>query len=190
MSLFSSLRKTLCVSLGLFCHSASASEPLAQAVDCAKAFNHSYKKLHSKDSIDLCAQTTEKVVLVVNTASSCGFTPQFEALEALHQKYKDQGLEIIGFPSDSFFQEHDDQAKTANVCYQNYGVTFTMVEPSTVRGAEANPTFKVLIEASKTSPKWNFYKYLVNRQGQVVQVYGSTTKPDDKNLTDQIEALL
>ena len=97
-----------------------------------------YRKLHSKDSVDICALMENKTVLVVNTASHCGFTSQFKELEALHKKYKDKGLVIVGFASDDFKQEDADEEKAAEICYLNYGVTFTMLSPTAVTGDKAN----------------------------------------------------
>jgi glutathione peroxidase len=125
-------------------------------------------------------------MLIVNTASNCGFTEQFKDLEALHQKYKDQGLVVIGFPSDDFFQEENDEANTAEVCFVNYGVTFTMLSTSAVRGDDANPIFKHL-NAQTSSPNWNFYKYLVSADRKTVQRFNSRTKPLSANLTQAIE---
>lgn len=165
--------------LGLFSLSVQA---------CPDFINHSYRKLHSTDSVNLCSQPA-KAWLLVNTASHCGFTPQFKGLEALYQRYKDQGLVVIGFASDDFKQEDDSEAKAADICYLNYGVTFTMLAPTAVRGDDVNPTFKVLAEKSD-KPSWNFNKYLVSADGQQVQQFGSRTKPDDADLTAAIEQLL
>lgn len=157
---------------------------------CPAMLNQKFKKLHSKDEIDFCQNFKGKVILAVNTASKCGFTPQFKALEALYQQYKDRGLVIVGFPSDDFYQEHKDESKTAEVCYKNYGVSFPMVAASSVKGSDANPFFKALAEASGSAPKWNFFKYLVSHDTATVKVFPATTKPDDKALIDDIEAFL
>lgn len=118
---------------------------------------------------DLCrCASRRKPLVVVNTASFCGFAP-VQKLEALNQRYKDQGLEVIGVPSNDFKQESKDGAETAKVCYVNYGVTFTMTEPQNVRGDDATHLFRVLAEQS-SAPKWNFYKYVVDRQGKVLPI--------------------
>ncbi|MEC8351241.1 MAG: glutathione peroxidase, partial [Pseudomonadota bacterium] len=124
-----------------------------------------------------------------NTASNCGFTGQFEGLEAIHKEYKDQDLVVLGFPSDDFFQEEDDEKDTAKVCFINYGVTFNMLATSAVRGSDANPIFKHLNEAT-SSPNWNFYKYLVSADRKTVQRFNSKTKPQSQTLRDAIEAEL
>lgn len=159
------------------------------AGECPAWMNHEFQRLHSSKTVNFCDLAAGKVVLVVNTASQCGFTPQFKGLEALYQTYKERGLVIIGFPSDSFWQEHDDAAKTATVCYENYGVTFPMLATSAVRGDDANAIFQHL-NAEAGAPRWNFYKYLLDKQGNVIKRFGATTKPDDTGLTVEIEALL
>ena len=161
----------------------------ASAASCPDYLNVEARKLHSKENVNLCELTQGKPVLIVNTASHCGFTPQFKALEALHKEYADKGLVVIGFPSDDFFQEEKDEAKTADVCFINYGVTFTMVATSAVRGSDANSVFKYLGNKS-ASPKWNFYKYLVSGDGQNVQQFNSRVKPDSDELKKAIESVL
>src|SRR5210317_924143 len=156
---------------------------------CPEFLNHDLRKLHSNENINLCERHSDKPLLIVNTASHCGFTKQFSGLEALHQKYRDRGFEVVGFASDSFKQESDTEEGAAEVCYVNYGVTFTMIAPSPVRGDDANPVFQHLNQA-KSAPMWNFNKYLVDRQGNVIEKYGSMTRPEDEDLAAAIEALL
>jgi len=139
--------------------------------------------------VNLCKAFAGKPILVINTASHCGFTPQFKSLEAVHQKYKDRGLAVVGFSSDDFNQEAKDEAKAADMCFVNYGVTFTMLAPQHVKGPEANAVFKELARQTQ-EPKWNFNKYLVGADGKVVQYFGSGVAPDSQQFTDAIEKLL
>lgn len=152
--------------------------------------NHSLLPLSNPQPQNLCDLYAGKVILAVNTASACGFTPQFKDLEALYQKYKDKGLVVLGFPSNDFFQEQKDDKSVAEFCHLNYGVTFPMFSKTAVRGKDANPFYQALITASGKSPKWNFYKYLIDRQGKVVTTYASTTKPIDSDIEIKIQTLL
>lgn len=158
----------------------------ALAADCPPLLQGELPKLRAKENIDLCQRFAGKPMLVVNTASFCGFAPQFKSLEALSQRYKAQGLEVLGVPSNDFKQESKDGEETAKVCYVNYGVTFTMTEPQAVRGDDATHLFKVLAEQSNP-PRWNFYKYVVDRQGKVVASFSSMTEPDDPELIAAVE---
>jgi glutathione peroxidase len=158
----------------------------ALAADCPELLQGELPKLRAKENIDLCKRFAGKPMLIVNTASFCGFAPQFKGLEALNKQYKGRGLEVLGVPSDDFKQESKDGEETAKVCYVNYGVTFTMTEPQPVRGADATHLFKVLAEQS-SAPKWNFYKYVVDRQGKVIASFSSMTKPDDPQLIEALE---
>lgn len=156
---------------------------------CPDWLQHDMNKLHSKQVLNLCDLTRGRVALIVNTASDCGYTPQFKGLEKLYEQYKDKGFVIVGFPSDSFDQERDDAAETAKVCYINYGVTFPMLATSPVKGEQANPVFRHLDNALG-EPKWNFNKYLIDRDGKPVKHFESDTKPDDEELLSAIEGLL
>ncbi len=175
--------------IALLCSFFLAQVSHADEANCASLFAHKMKKLHSNESVDLCQLTKGKAVLVVNTASHCGYTGQFKGLEALHKQYADKGLVLMGFASDDFFQEADDEAETAKVCYVNYGVTFTMLAPSSVRGDDANPVFKSINQKS-SKPSWNFTKYLIDDQGQVVQRFSSGVKPSAVELNSAIEKTL
>ena len=146
-------------------------------------------KLRSKDQIDLCEQYAGKPLLIVNTASHCGFTPQFKGLEALYQRYKDQGLQVLGVPSDDFKQEDADLAETAKICYGNYGVTFLMSTPQVVTGDQAIPLFQQL-NAEGGPPRWNFYKFLIARDGHVAAHFASETSPDSARLLSAVQAQL
>lgn len=162
----------------------------ALASECPAVLQHELPKLRSKDTVDLCSQFQGKALVVVNTASHCGFTPQFKGLEALYQRYKGEGLEVLGVPSDDFFQESDDEAETAEVCYVNYGVTFTMTQTQPVRGRDATPLFRELAELAGAAPRWNFYKYVVDREGRVVAHFSSKVKPDDPRVIAAVEKAL
>lgn len=156
---------------------------------CEPHLQGEYRKLHSKDSVGLCKLIENKVTLVVNTASHCGFAKQFKGLETLHKKYKDKGLVVVGFASDDFKQEDGDEEKAAGICFVNFGVTFTMMAPTHVRGDDANTLFKYL-GAESGEPKWNFNKYLVGKDGKVIQHFGSMTDPDSSSLKKAIETAL
>jgi glutathione peroxidase len=133
-----------------------------------------------------------KVVLVVNTASQCGLTPQFEGLEQLYREFQDDGLVVLGFPSDSFKQEHDTAEEIAEVCQRNYGVTFPMMARVPVNGPETHPVFRWLKNEKKGmiggAIKWNFTKFLVGRDGRVIERFAPATTPDE--LRDDIERAL
>jgi len=162
----------------------------ASAAQCGAVLSHSVQQLKTRETVDLCEQFQGKILLVVNTASKCGFTPQFEALEQLYQKYKDQGLVVLGFPSNDFRQEHSDEEKTAEVCYLTYGVEFPMFSTTSVRGDAANPVFKALIAKTGESPSWNFNKYLVSKDEQKVLHFGSRVNPADPKFIAELEQLL
>jgi glutathione peroxidase len=161
--------------------------PLATA--CPDYLDHSMRLLHSKQQVNLCELQDGRPMLLINTASHCGYTPQFEGLEALYQRYREAGLVVVGFASDDFNQEAKDEQKAADVCYVNYGVTFTMIAPSHVKGSDSNPVFRELAEQTR-APSWNFNKYLVDGSGKVVQHFGSNTRPDSTVLAAAIDTVL
>lgn len=160
-----------------------------QAGACPAFLDHDFRKLHSSQQVNLCEAFAGKAMLIVNTASHCGFTPQFGGLEAVHDKYKDRGLAVVGFSSDDFNQEAKDEAEAAEICVQNFGVSFTMIAPQSVKGAAANPVFKELARQTK-EPSWNFNKYLVSADGKVVKHFESRVAPDSPEFTAAIEGLL
>jgi glutathione peroxidase len=166
-----------------------AAPATAQEVECAQWLDHDFTKLNSSDTVDLCAETAGKPVLLVNTASYCGFTYQFTGLETLYQRFKDQGLVVIGFPSDDFNQEDDSAAAIAEVCYINHGVTFSMTEVVKVKNADAHPVFAHLGSETE-APGWNFNKYLVGKDGEVLAHFGASVEPDAEELISAIEASL
>lgn len=162
-----------------------------QATECPDVLKHVKRKLNSQDTVNMCEAYAGKAVLFVNTASKCGFTPQFEDLEKLYSTYKDEGLVVVGFPSNDFKQELEDESKVAEVCELTYGVNFPMFEPTSVRGKDADPLFVKLAEqAGGNSPKWNFNKYLMNRDGTVITHYGSRVKPSDSDFLADLAVAL
>jgi len=161
----------------------------ARAEECPKFLDHDFRKLHASETINLCQQYAGRPLLIVNTASHCGFTPQFKGLESLHRKYEDRGLVVLGFPSNDFRQEADNEEKTAQVCYINYGVTFTMMAPISVTGTDVHPLFRELASQS-SQPNWNFNKYLVSPSGKVVKHFDTGTTPESSPVIRSIENLL
>ena len=167
----------------------NAAQPVAAPV-CPSLLDKTFPRLQDEKPQSLC-QYSGQVILVVNTASFCGFTKQYKGLEALYGKYKDRGFVVLGFPSGDFGnQEHKTGKEIAEFCANTYGVKFPMFAKSHVRGDEANALFADLIKVSGTTPKWNFYKYLIGRQGQVAGSYGSLTSPEDEDLVADIEKQL
>ncbi len=152
-----------------------------------------FKTLTSKNKEYDFAQNEGKVMLIVNTASKCGFTPQFKELEELHQKYKDHGLVVVGFPSGDFAnQELSDGSKAEEFCQLNYGVTFQIMKKVHVNGDDADPIFKYLKANTKgflgSRIKWNFTKFLISRDGTVIKRYAPTTNPS--KIAKDIEEML
>jgi glutathione peroxidase len=132
-----------------------------------------------------------QVVLVVNTASECGYTPQYAGLEKLYQDYKGKGFVVLGFPSNDFGgQEPGDAKQIGETCFNFYGVRFPMFSKITVKGASTHPLYAQLAQATGQAPGWNFHKYLVDRQGRVVASFKSDVEPEDKRLTAEIDRLL
>ncbi len=183
----------LAISLGLLTGSAGAAEPAragakaaAPATACPALLNKRFDRLQDEKPQDLC-QYAGRVLLVVNTASFCGFTQQYAGLEALDQRFRARGFTVLGFPSNDFAQEKGSNAEIADFCESTFGVKFPMFVKSAVRGSDANPLFRELAEQSGTTPKWNFYKYLVGRDGRVVKAFSSMTGPDDASLIQALE---
>jgi len=162
----------------------------AAPATCSPLLSHTFPRLQDESPQNLC-QYQGKVILVVNTASYCGFTSQYDGLEKLYAKYKDQGLVVLGFPSNDFGQQEPGSNKEiADFCKNTYDVKFPMFAKSSVSGSSANPLFKMLIAKTGTTPKWNFYKYLIDRNGNVVDSYNSMTKPTSESIVNAIEKLL
>ena len=168
---------------------AGPAQPVPAAA-CPALLQHSFPRLQDDKPQSLC-QYKGKVLLVVNTASFCGFTPQYEGLEALHAKYADKGLVVLGFPSNDFGeQEPGDAKQIADFCFNTYGVKFPMFAKTVVRGRDANPLFASLAQATGKPPAWNFYKYLIDRQGRPVAGYNSVVSPTGSTLVSSIEKAL
>lgn len=159
------------------------------ATECPSVLRYTVDRLQDEKPQNLC-QYAGQVVLVVNTASFCGFTPQYKSLEALYEKYKDKGLVVLGFPSNDFAQEPEKNGKIADFCENTYGVKFPMFTKTTVRGGDAAPLFKQLTQITDTSPKWNFHKYIISRDGKQVTSFNSTTDPMGKAFLAEVEKLL
>ena len=156
---------------------------------CSNILNTEMRLLDSSETINLC-EFEDKVILVVNVASRCGYTYQYESLQELYENYKEEGFVVFGIPSRDFMQEYSAEQDVAEFCSTEYGVNFPMFATSKVRGKKANPFYKKLIAQSGYSPSWNFNKYLISRDGSVVQTYGSKVKPDSIELITKIEELL
>lgn len=164
----------------------SAPTPLA----CPAMLQHTFLRLQDEKPQELC-QYAGKVLLVVNTASYCGFTDQYKGLETLNAKYKDKGLVVLGFPSNDFGGQEPGSAKQiADFCSNTYGVKFPMFAKTSVTGSAANPLFKELAQQTSSVPRWNFHKYLVDRQGKVVGAFHSETTPEDTRLIAAIQKAL
>lgn len=156
-------------------------------------YSLSVKDNHGK-SVDM-KQFKGKVLLIANTASKCGYTSQYEQLEAMHKQYKDKGLVVLGFPSNDFgAQEPGSNEEVAKFCKLNYGVSFPLFDKQPVSGKDKQPVFDYLVEhapkADQGEVKWNFEKFVVNKEGKVVGRFRSKVKPDDKSVQEMIQANL
>ncbi len=163
---------------------------IALATSCPDNLAFSFRKLAENERTSLCDAYTGKVLLVVNTASHCGFTPQLKGLEALYDRYRDRGLVVLGFPSNDFAQEPGSEQEIQRFCRLNYGVEFPMFEKVKVKEGASHPFFERLAAEGGGYPRWNFHKYLLNRDGKVVSAFPTGTRPDDPRVVEAIEALL
>ncbi len=162
----------------------------AAAGGCPTLLRHSYQRLQGGQTQSLCDYRGQ-VVLVVNTASYCGYTNQYEGLEALYRKYRDRGLVVVGFPSNDFGgQEPGTNQEIAEFCRSTYGVQFPMFEKSSVTGVANNPLFVELAARTGERPQWNFHKYVIDRRGEKVASFRSAVAPDSRELVGTIERLL
>ena len=158
--------------------------------DCPDLLKFVKRKLNSQETVNMCEAYQGKTVLFVNTASYCGFTPQFEGLEALYSQYSNQGFVVLGFPSHDFNQEDKSEVKTGQICRLTYGVKFPMFEAMSVKGEHVDPLYRMLANKSGQTPKWDFFKYLMDKNGNIVNAYASAVKPTDKALIKDIEKAL
>ncbi|MEY5099578.1 MAG: hypothetical protein RJA36_2297 [Pseudomonadota bacterium] len=167
----------------------SAPVRAAEPASCPSTLRHVFPRLQDEKPQSLC-QYAGKVLLVVNTASYCGFTGQYEGLEKLYARYQEQGLVVLGFPSNDFAQESGSNREIAEFCTSTYGVQFPMFAKSSVTGEQASAFFRELAESTGQKPRWNFYKYLIARDGKPVAAYSSMTGPDSRSLLREIERQL
>lgn len=169
--------------------SAQASEALSSS--CPPALNFTVKELGGEKAVNLCQEYLGKVVLVVNTASKCGFTPQYDGLEALYSQYKERGFVVIGFPSNDFGQqEPGGENQIKDFCRLTYGVKFPMYGKTKVRQDNADPLYQTLGTLAKQFPQWNFHKYLIDRKGALVASFESKVEPQSEAVVKAIEMQL
>ncbi len=169
--------------------SAAAKPSNTASATCEPLLQHNFLRLQDEKPQALC-QYSGKVLVVVNTASFCGFTAQYKGLEALHAKYRDQGLVVLGFPSNDFSQETGSNKEIADFCENTFGVKFPMFTKSSVTGKTANPLFKQLAEWTGSAPRWNFHKYVISRDGQQVSSFGTSVDPGNSAFLKDIEKKL
>jgi glutathione peroxidase len=176
----------LVAALALFTTPASI---VAAESPCAVMLNHKFANLMD-EPVSLC-QFSGKVLLIVNTASECGYTPQYEGLEKLYRRYRDKGFAVLGFPANDFGgQEPGSNKEIAQFCKVNYGITFPVFAKTSVVGAKSNPLFRELAAKTGKPPRWNFHKYLLDKSGTPVAAFESAVEPEDPRLTSQIDKLL
>lgn len=162
---------------------------VAAETPCPPILNHKFSNLLD-EPISLCQQRG-KVVLIVNTASECGYTPQYDGLEKLYRRYRDRGFVVLGFPANDFgAQEPGTNKEIAQFCQVNYGITFPVFAKSTVVGVKANALYRQLAARTGQAPEWNFHKYLIDKSGEQITPFASAVEPDDRRLVAQIEKLL
>ncbi|HRJ53956.1 MAG TPA: redoxin domain-containing protein [Candidatus Thiothrix moscowensis] len=158
---------------------------------CPAALNFTLRELGNEQEVNLCKAYLGKVVVIVNTASKCGFTGQFEGLEKLYSDYKDKGLVVLGFPSNDFAgQDPGSEQEIKDFCQQTYGVKFPMFEKTHAAKANASPLYKTLGEMAGEYPAWNFHKYVLNTKGELIGSFSSFVTPQSDKLVKLIEANL
>jgi len=162
----------------------------ATSAACPAILKHQFNRLQDEAPQNLC-QYAGKVTLVVNTASYCGFTSQYQGLEDLFAKYQSKGLVVLGFPSNDFGQQEPGSSKEiSDFCFNTYGVKFPMFSKAVVVGAKRNALYQELAKATGKTPEWNFHKYLIDRNGKVLASFPSNVAPDNKALLAAIEKAL
>jgi len=166
-----------------------AQTSVAAAAACPTLLDREFNRLQTGKSESLC-QYRGKVLLIVNTASYCGYTHQYEGLEALYRKYKARGLVVLGFPSNDFEQEPGNNKDIAEFCRLTYGVEFPMFEKSSVTSLRTNPLYAELLARTGQGPKWNFHKYVIDRNGNPAGTFASRVEPNDRELLALLEKLL
>ena len=163
----------------------------AAGTTCPATLDFDKRTLAGEESVNLCERYLGKVVLVVNTASKCGFTYQYEGLESLYARYRERGLVVLGFPSNDFAgQEPGSEAQIAEFCRSTYGVQFPMFEKTHAAEANADPLYRTLAELAGEYPGWNFHKYLLDREGNLVESFPTRVEPQSAEVVMAIEALL
>jgi len=171
--------------------SACQAQTVPGTVEVHNLLDHDYRPLAGKDPVNLQNTYGGQVLLIVNTASKCGYTPQFDGLEALHAQYHQQGFSVLGFPSGDFReQEFSDENEILEFCRLTYGVQFPMFEKVHVVGPDRTGLYQDLMAATHDVPMWNFHKYLIGRDGQVIGQWPSRTPPDAPELIEAIETAL
>ncbi len=163
----------------------------ALADNCPETLDFSKKRLAEDAVVNLCQAYRGKVVLIVNTASKCGYTHQYEGLESLYRKYKDRGLVVLGFPSNDFgSQEPGNEKQIQSFCRLTYSIEFPMFEKTEVAKGTKDPLYRTLAKQAGEYPQWNFHKYLLDRSGKLVASFPSRSEPEGEQIIKAIEELL
>jgi len=172
-------------------HSTAVNAITDKAVICNDKSNYIKRRLGQTESDNICQRFSNKVMLIVNTASRCAYTDQYDGLEKLYSKFKDNGLVVIGFPSNDFgHQEPGSEKSIKEFCRLTYGVKFPMYEKTSVIGSAADPLYKALAKASDDTPRWNFHKYLIDKNGQLIGSFSSAVTPENHKLMTAIKQAL
>ena len=184
------LIKIISLNLILFFTGLVFSESSESSKDCPELLDHELRVLDSNKTENLC-KYKDKVILAVNVASRCGFTYQYESLQALYKEYAEKDFVILGFPSRDFmFQEFSDEGDVKEFCRTNYGVSFPLFATSSVTGSKANSFYKQIFEKSGSEPTWNFTKYLISKEGNIVNAFSSKVEPNSPEVIKNLELLL